>query len=371
MKPWLARQGALVVVLVITLLGGVTRADWAKADPGLKYVFPRDHFPHFDFKTEWWYFTGNLRDASGRRFGYQITFFRQGIRPPSARGGTTSRFIVDDLKIAHFALTDVQGNRFRSDQKISRGAFGDAGFGSHDRIAWIDDWSLRVEEGGAFRMSASGSGAALEHSLTPLKPRAVHGQDGVSNKAAAPGHASHYYSGTRLATIGRLTAGGQTFALEGESWFDHEWATNQLTPDQLGWDWFSLQFEDGTELMLYQMRLRKGGIDSASSGSWIVRDGTVQHLTRDAYALTAIDFWRSEVTGGRYPIGWKLEVPGLGLRLRISTPFREQELALKPVSYWEGMIDVTGSRDGRPVRGHGYLELTGYVGELVGLSAGR
>ena len=361
-------------VLVIALFGGffspAARAEWLKALPGWEYVFPRDHFAHSDFKTEWWYFTGNLRDESGRRFGYQITFFRHGVRPPSARGGTTSRFVVDDLKFAHFALTDVQRKRFRFHQKISRGAFGEAGFGSADRIAWIDDWSLELQDGNTFRIHAKGSDAELALSLTPMKPWAVHGENGVSTKAAAPGHASHYYSTTRMETRGQLTVDSQNIAVEGESWFDHEWATNQLTPEQAGWDWFSLQFDDGTELMLYQMRLRNGGVEPASSGTWITRDGSVQHLAHGSYTLTASEFWRSEATGARYPVGWTLAVPHLDLQLRITTPVKAQELALKPVSYWEGMIDAEGSRAGRPVRAHGYLELTGYAGELVGLSAG-
>ncbi len=335
--------------------------------PGWSYAFPRDHGPHEDFKTEWCYFTGNVRDGKGRRFGYELTFFRQGLRPPNQSLETTSRFIVSDFKFAHFALTDLEGKQFYFRQKISRGAFGEAGFSGGEKLAWIDDWTLSLAADGSFHLRAATEEVAVDFTVTNTKPWAIHGVDGVSQKAAGIGRASHYYSGTRMATTGSLTLQGRVFAVTGESWFDHEWASNQLAADQAGWDWFSLQLDDGSELMLYQMRLRDGGIDPTSSGTFVASDGTTRHLTRESYQLTPSRFWTSKTTGARYPLAWQLRIPSLDMVLEVSTPLEAQELNLPPLSYWEGLIDLTGSRNGQAIRGHGYMELTGYAGAIVGL----
>ncbi len=354
---------ALLMLLVMPLHA----AEWRAALPGWAYEFPRDHRIHPEFKTEWWYFTGRLTDEKGAVFGYQLTFFRQGVLMPSKRGQTTSRFVVDDLKFAHFAVSDIGGQRFHFEQKVARGAFGEAGFGN-ERLAWIDDWSLELLTDGGFVLRAKNGGTALELQLTNTKPWVVHGENGVSQKATGEGRASHYYSGTRLAGRGKLTLDGRTRTVSGESWLDREWASNQLTPEQVGWNWFSLQFDNGTELMLYQMRTRGGGTDPNSSATFIDRDGVTQHLRREDYQLAPLQDWTSKDTGGRYPIAWELTVPKLNLKARITTPLPSQELVLQPVAYWEGLIDIEGVRDGAKLRGHGYMELTGYAGALVGLS---
>ncbi len=366
----------MCLAIVSTAVNSRAEEAWRQALAGWAYEFPRDHLPHPEFKTEWWYFTGNVADARGRRFGYQLTFFRQGLRSPSAAPAPASRFVVGDLKFAHFALTDVGEKRFRFGQKISRGAFAEAGFNGPEadgatRLAWIEDWSLVLDAEGGFALRAAHAGVQLALTLKPGKPWTIHGRNGISQKADGEGRASHYYSGTRLESRGKVTLEGQEFVVTGESWFDHEWATNQLTPEQIGWDWFSLQFDDGSELMLYQMRTRAGGIDPNSSGSFITKDGTVQHLTREDYQLTPLKTWKSGETGGTYPIAWQLAVPSLSLTARIETPVREQELVLQPIAYWEGVIDISGKRGAEPVRGHGYMEMTGYAGKLVGLSSER
>ncbi|MDB6171116.1 MAG: uncharacterized protein JWL59_427 [Chthoniobacteraceae bacterium] len=355
----------LFALLLAALFVPAARADWRTAEPGWEYVFPRDHGPHPEFKTEWLYFTGNLRDPKGRRFGYELTLFRQGIRPPGERTEGSSRFVVDDLKFAHFALSDVDGKRFHFRQNLSRGAFGEAGFGD-GRLAWIDNWSIELAADGWFHLRAKTDGFALDLMLTNAKPWAIHGVGGISQKAAGAGHASHYYSGTRMQSRGSVSVEGHDFEVTGESWFDHEWATNQLAPDQLGWNWFSIQLSDKSELMLYQMRLRDGSIDPASSGSLIASDGKVTHLQRADYELVPLKYWANKA-GARYPIEWQAKVPSLGLDLRITTPLPDQELVFSTLSYWEGLIDIAGSRSGQAVGGHGYMELTGYTGALVGL----
>jgi predicted secreted hydrolase len=351
---------------------GDDAAGWRRAEPGWKFEWPRDHAVHPDFKTEWWYFTGNLRATDGRRFGYQVTFFRQGIRAPGERVPAKSRFVVDDFKFGHFTVTDVQAGRFHFSQQLLRGAFGEAGFGDEqkkERLAWLGAWSIGIADRGVMELRAGEGTRSLELRLESAKPWALHGDAGLSTKADVPGHASQYYSGTRMRSRGTLQIDGKSLAVEGESWFDHEWATNQLAPGQSGWDWFSVQLDDGSELMIYRLRKKDGSVGGASSGSFIATDGSVRHLRLDELRLTPVKFWQSTKTRGRYPIGWRVEVPPLGIDLEVTTPVEAQELALDPLAYWEGMIDVRGKRDGRAVNGHGYLELTGYAGDVVGLSA--
>lgn len=339
-------------------------AEWRIAQRGWKYDFPRDHHAHPGFKTEWWYFTGNLADASGRRFGYQLTFFRQGIQPPSERDPAASRFVVGDLKFAHITITDAGGERFRFAQKASRGAFGEAGFDDGERLAWIDDWNLQMTSDGRFHLAATMTDGAIDLELAPAKLPVIHGTGGVSQKASGEGHASHYYSITRLATSGELRIANQHFAVQGESWFDHEWATNQLAPEQVGWDWLSVDFDDGTELMLYQMRLENGEPDPASSGTWIASDGSTTHLPSSGFRMTPTKWWKSQKSAANYPIGWHIEMRERGLQLEVRAVVPDQELALMPLAYWEGAVEVTGTNNGAPIKGRGYLELTGYAGPL-------
>jgi len=341
-------------------------AEWKVAAPGWRYAFPRDHHAHGEFKTEWWYFTGNLTNESGRRFGYELTFFRQGIRPPNERAGTTSRFIVDDLKFAHFTVTDPAGKTFLFHEKASRGSFGDAGFDDGERLAWIDAWTLRMASDGSFDLKAEAADAEIQLHLVPQKQPVVHGNGGISQKAEDAGHASHYYSITRLETSGSARVRQQKLAVAGESWFDHEWATNQLAPGQAGWNWVSAQFEDRTELMLYQMRLTNGAIDPISSGTFVRADGTSVALTSADFQMTPESFWKSPVTS--YPIGWRIVIPKEQLDFRIRPVLADQELVFSPLIYWEGAFDLVGTRAGQPIRGRGYLELTGYAAPLQELN---
>jgi predicted secreted hydrolase len=362
----------LAVFLFLISTARAADPAWHTATPGWQYAWPRDHTSHPEFKTEWWYFTGALHTADGRRFGYELTFFRQGLRPPGSLP-VRSRFVTNDLKLAHFALTDVKAQRFTSWQHLTRGAFAEAGYGdgtTEPRLAWNGDWSVTLAKDGSFDIKAREAGRALTLHLDPTKPMIPHGENGVSRKATEAGHASHYYSATRLRTRGTIALDGQSLSGEGESWFDHEWATNQLAPGQSGWDWFSLQFADGTELMLYQLRRRDGTIDAASSGTWVAADGTARHLRHEDLKLTPTQWWTSQATRGKYPIGWHIEIPSLSLAADITTPVESQELTLPPVIYWEGLIDTTATRAGHKVTGHGYLELTGYAGEFTALTGG-
>jgi predicted secreted hydrolase len=340
-------------------------AEWKIAEPGWKYEFPRDHHAHPEFKTEWWYFTGNLFDQEGQRFGYELTFFRQGIRPAGERDPNASRFIVDDLKFAHFAVTDVHGRQFRYEQKMNRGAFGEAGFDDPGpRLAWIENWSLTAKGDDAFELTASGAAGILHLDLRSTRPPIVHGENGVSVKTAGGGSASHYYSIPRLETTGTLAGNGSARTVRGESWFDHEWSSSQLGNGQVGWDWVCLQWEDGAALMLYRMRLENGGVDSSSSGTWIAPDGTTTHLKAADFQMTPTSVWKGSATEAKYPIEWRIVLPTQRADFTIKAALEDQELKLGPITYWEGAIDAAGTRDGRPIKGRGYLELTGYAGKL-------
>ncbi len=369
---WRPRVRHFFISLLLTASGLVVglaeEADpsWALALPGWEYEFPRDHHSHPDFKTEWWYFTGNLTGEDGRDYGYQLTFFRQGVQ----RGvGPETRFAVEDIKLAHFAVTDLSRREFRFGQRVSRGAFGEAGFNDGDRVAWIDEWELKLDDGGAFVLRAEEEDVALALRLIPRKPPVFHGENGVSQKAEGAGRASHYYSFTRLEAVGTLTLAGRAIGVRGWSWFDQEWATNQLTEEQTGWDWVSLQLDDGTELMVFQIRLREGGRDPFSHGTWIDKEGGTTPVKHEDFFLEPGRTWRSPDTGGEYPMEWTVSIPRLGLELQVEAAMDEQELVLEPIAYWEGSVRVRGMRDGQPVQGRGYVEMTGYGGGLVGLQA--
>jgi predicted secreted hydrolase len=338
-------------------------AEWKIAQPGWRYEFPRDHHGHREFKTEWWYFTGNLLDGEGRRFGYELTFFRHGIQPAAERDPKASRFIVDDLKFAHFAITDVSGRKFWFDQKTSRGAFGEAGFDDAKRMAWIENWNLIATDEG-FDLAAATEFGALRLHLRGTKPPVVHGENGVSVKAADASSASHYYSIPRLETLGELVVNGRTHQVRGETWFDHEWSSSQLGKGEVGWDWLCLQFDDGAELMLYRMRLADGGVELSSSGTWIAPDGSATHLRASDFQMTPTALWKSSASGAQYPVGWRIVLPSQQVEFTIKAALEDQELKLGAITYWEGAIDAIGTRDAKSVKGRGYLELTGYAGNL-------
>jgi predicted secreted hydrolase len=363
----------IVRVLVIFVLcvacvsgrGEEANADgWSLAVPGYQITLPLDHLPHYGFRTEWWYFTGNLRGKDGREFGYQVTFFRYGYRPVRKRIPMRSRFVMDDLKFAHFAVTDINNKQFYYDSRVSRGAFGEAGFGSGKRLAWIDNWELSYASD--FHLHAASANHSIDLQLKPTKPAVLEGENGLSQKAAGIGRASYYYSITRLTTSGSITIGNDTHEVTGNSWFDREWATNQLAEGQVGWNWFGIQFTDGSDLMLYQMRLRNGGIDPYSCGKWIDADGSIVDLGVNDFELTSLKSWQSPSTKVSYPIEWTLRIPKLNLDLVIVPRVENQELNLSVV-YWEGAIKLRGERGNKPVDGVGYMELTGYRGATPGV----
>ncbi len=355
-----------ILLLVLSVWSLPLRAEWRIAEAGYEYSFPGDHYAHRDFKTEWWYFTGHLAAKDGREFGYQLTFFRQGVIDPGSKLETSSRFVRPDIYFAHFALSDRDGKMFHFRQKLSRGAFGEAGDNvdpAEKRMAWIGDWELQRRDGG-FHFRAAMEDAALDLNLVPTKRPVINGKGGISQKSAGPGNASHYYSITRLRSEGTLTLRGEKLAVTGESWFDREWGSSQLGGEQVGWDWFSIQMEDGSDLMIYRLRREDGSTDAFSGGTLVAPDGSSETLAAEDFTVTPGSTWKSEKTGAEYPLEWSVALPARGLRLQVKAALKDQELAFEPVSYWEGVIEIEGTREGEVVRGRGYLEMTGYAGAM-------
>jgi len=350
----------------VVLAGAGAAGDFRLAQPGWRYEFPRDHGAHPDFKTEWWYYTGHLTAAGREQFSYQLTFFRVGVRRPDPQA--RSAWSLHTLYFAHLALTDISGRKFVFHEKAGRGALGMAGAETGRYRVWLDDWQAELQ-GEAHHLQAAAPGLALDLVLTPGKPPVVHGQDGLSRKAAGEGFASHYYSLTRLATRGALTYGGRVYEVEGESWMDHEFSSSQLAPEQTGWDWFSLQLDDGHELMLYVLRRQDGQLDPFSSGTLIDPRGQGRHLSLAEFRIQPLATWTSRKSGAVYPAGWQVQLPELGYELTLAPTLPDQELITSQstqITYWEGSVRVVGTHQGRPVAGKGYVELTGYAGALGG-----
>jgi predicted secreted hydrolase len=328
------------------------------------FGFPSDHGPHPTFRTEWWYWTGNLRASSGggvsRRFGFQLTFFRTALAPSVAP--RRSAWGTRDVYMAHLALADVDTGRFHARDRWARGAL-DLGGASGDPFrVWVGDW---IAEGQApaglpIRLRARESDLRIDLMLSAAKPPVIHGERGLSRKSAKPGNASYYYSLTRMPASGEVLVGDRAFSVEGLAWMDREWSTSALAPDQVGWDWFALQLDDGRELMLYRLRQRDGTISAVSQGTLVAADGATRVLDRDAVEVLVLDHWTSPRSGARYPARWRLRVPVAGLELLVTPLLRDQELDLA-VRYWEGAVGVDGTADGRPLGGAGYVELVGYA----------
>jgi predicted secreted hydrolase len=339
--------------------------QWREAEAGYRYSFPHDHAAHEDYGLEWWYYTGNVKTKEGRRFGYQLTFFRVGVvREPV----NTSRWAVRDLYMTHFAISDIERKDFRSFERINRAGVGWAGAESSDYRVWNEDWEARLD--GADHLLAAREGDyELDLRLALAKPEVIHGDNGISQKGSSAGNASHYFSLTRLQTSGRLKVGGETFEVTGLSWMDHEFGTSFLEEEQTGWDWFSIQLGDGRDLMMFQIRRRDGSIDPRSSGTLIDADGRAVHVPFSEFALASGDVWRSTESGANYPTAWTIDLPRYGLRLSVKAAFDDQELRTTEstgVTYWEGSVEVEGTAGDKKIAGRGYLEMTGYAGQSMG-----
>ncbi|MDG1896021.1 MAG: lipocalin-like domain-containing protein [Fuerstiella sp.] len=339
--------------------------DWTAALSPRAFAFPGDHASHEDYRIEWWYYTGNLEADDGSRFGYQLTFFRTGL---NKEPNNPSKWAVRDLYTAHFAISDLRGDQHYCFQRNSRSGIGRAGAEVQNYAVWNGDWKAWLD-GENHRLQAGESELRIDLTLSPEKPLVLHGERGLSQKGAMAGNASHYYSFTRLMTEGTIRIGGKNFKIKGRSWMDHEFSTSFLEPGQLGWDWLSIQLDNGIDLMLYRMRRDDGTTDPFSSGSLVRKDGQVKHLSVTDFRITPLRDWTSSATDATYPLDWKVEIPGLGYQLVITSAFDEQEMTTNDttgINYWEGAIEIAGSSAEGSVTGRGYMELTGYAGQGLG-----
>jgi predicted secreted hydrolase len=354
---------------VVPGLAADTAEEFRFATEGYRYAFPHDHGAHEEFRTEWWYYTGQVTTKDGRPFGYELTFFRRGM-PREQTKTLPSQWAVTHLYLAHFAISDLSKGRFHYADKMSRAALGKAG-AARDRLhVWIDGWSAESPSAAPDTqiLHAADGDMAIQFTVSPAKPLVVHGTDGISRKGSVTGQASHYYSFTRLATTGTLTIGNESFDATGTSWMDHEFGSADLDKNLVGWDWFSLQLDDQRELMLYRLRRADGSAHPASSGTLIDRDGRGHHLLIGDFTLEPISYWTSPVSKARYPQRWRLTIPSQQLSLELVPRMAVQELSPKrstQITYWEGAIETTGTAQGKPIHGQGYMELTGYAERIM------
>ncbi len=348
------------------LIGEVTAPEgFARADGTRLWDFPADHGPHPAYQTEWWYFTGNLTASDGRRFGYQLTFFRRGLTPVDEITSRQSAWAANQVYMGHFALSDIAAETHTEFERFGRGAAGLAGAQAAPFQVWLADWEVKEVEGRGWRVQAAQGGIALNLLLTDEKGIVFQGIEGYSQKGPEPGNASYYYSLPRLASEGTVTVDAEVFQVAGLSWMDHEFSTSALSAGQVGWDWFSLQLSDGRDLMVFQICRSDGGIDPFSSGTVIQPNGEIIHLNRDHFEIRVQETWQSAASGAVYPAAWTVQIPQINLTIEIAPYLADQEMNVS-YAYWEGAVGVRGTIEGQAVTGSGYVELTGYAASMEG-----
>jgi predicted secreted hydrolase len=340
--------------------------DWQRAIQPRAWKFPEDHGSHPAFRTEWWYFTGNLSDAAGAKYGYELTFFRQGVR--FAPLNPENPWSVRDLFLAHFTITDGSRGIFRAEDLLSRVGPGLAGARPDKMDVWLLDWSARMKDS-VISLNARKNGMELQIELVPKKPIVIHGRDGLSRKGPEEGEASYYASLTDLETKGTisLAKSGPKVAVTGKSWFDHEFSSNMLAKDQVGWDWFSLHLSDERDLMIYLLRRADGSIEAASAGTLVEPNGKARHLELSDISVEVLDRWHSPRSGGKYPSRWRIRISTAEIDVVVTPLLAGQELVaggLPDLIYWEGAVAGEGNSSGRRIASEGYIELTGYAGNL-------
>ena len=358
---------AFLILFTGTVASDGTAGFRSVAGPCL-FSFPKDHGAHPGYRTEWWYYTGNLTATTGEKFGFQLTFFRRQLKPSNTRRvwpEPASAWRTNQIFLAHAALTDLAGQQHVMAEKVSRAGLGMAGAETDEngvRI-FLHGWETVMSPAGhTLRMTDASFN--LELNLVPAKEPVAHGKDGYSRKGDLPEQASCYYSFSRMAATGRVSIGDGVYSVTGSGWMDHEFSTAPLAQGVTGWDWFSLQLDNQWELMIYLLRRETGGVHPASSGTLIGPEGEVVHLDRSVFQTRVTRRWTSPATGAVYPLGWTISLPAHGMELELTAALDDQEMITTGstgVTYWEGSLSVSGRTDGLPVTGQGYMELTGYA----------
>ncbi len=356
--------------LIAFTAGGTIAADdgFLQVTGPCRLAFPADHGPHPQYRTEWWYYTGNLTDIDKRRFGFQLTFFRSGLQPPDKRQQwptPASAWRTDQIYLAHAAISDIDGGRHWQAEQMARPVLSLAGA---DRVGAIvtvhvHGWQTVITPE-THRLRASADAFALSLDLRSDKPPVMHGDDGYSLKGQSPERASCYYSFSRLQAEGTLTIDGTRHNVQGSAWMDHEFSTAPLQPGITGWDWFSLQLSDRTEIMFFLLRQPDGSVNPASSGTVVLPSGQTRHLAHGDVRIEPLSFWTSPHSGARYPVKWNLAIPPRQLALTVTANLDDQEMRTPRstnVVYWEGSVRAEGTHSAAAIDGVGYVELTGYA----------
>lgn len=351
---WAAEQGT------VQWLDPPQTPEFKKAIAPIPFKFPQDFGPHEDYQTEWWYYTGNLETGTGRPFGYELTLFRRGLTP--GLKSSDSQWRSNQVYFAHFTLSDIENQNFYPQERFSRGAADLAGAQAAPYRLWLDDWSIQATGPEQVQLQAASEDVAIDLSLSLTKP-VLQGDRGYSVKGPEPGNASYYYSVVQQPSVGTVTVQGETFPVTGASWTDHEFSTSALSEGTEGWDWFSLELDDGSALMLYGLRTADESTTPESNGTYISPDGKVLHLDREEFDIDVLDRWTSPATKAKYPSRWKISVPKLDIAAQVVPLMNNQELVFS-TTYWEGAVQLTGSRAQQAIVGKGYVELTGYQQSL-------
>jgi predicted secreted hydrolase len=367
---------ALILLISLLQLGPPATAAAADSDylavtGPCRLHFPEDHGPHPGYRTEWWYYTGNLESPEGRPYGFQLTFFRSQISPPGSESSwpkPASAWRTQQIFLAHAAISDISRKQFHHTERIARGTLGLSGAeaSSDSTRIFLGEWQVSIGEG-RHRLLAKSDRFELDLQATPEKPPVLQGRDGYSRKGPRPEQASCYYSFTRLQIGGQLRIGGESIPVSGPAWMDHEFSSAPLDARLVGWDWFSLQFNNHSELMIYLLRDRSGGTSLQSAGTYVTPRGDSMHLSSDAIRAEVIERWRSPRSGADYPSTWRIGIPSLGIDVRVVPRMEDQELhtpGSTRITYWEGSVSARGTAMGSPVTGLGYMELTGYAQPL-------
>lgn len=334
------------------------------ADGSRPLNFPADFGAHPGFRTEWWYYTGNLSTPEGRPFGFELTVFRVSLAPPTVALPDDSTWYSKSVYFAHFALSDIEANEFHAYERYARPGPGLAGAQANPYRVWLEDWSITETGKDSYRLQAAQNGIAIDLNLTDEMGVILHGENGYSRKGREVSNASYYYSQPHLRAEGTVRVQDETHQVSGLAWKDHEFSTSVLDKGQIGWDWFSLQFDDGSALMLFQLRESGSRTSASSSGTFINADGSTRSLQSKNFTITVLDQWRSPHTGGMYPSAWQIQLKEPDCLLNIRPWMADQEVNFPAVTYWEGAVRFEGTCAGKSVKGNGYIELTGYAGNL-------
>ena len=360
----------LLLMTVTINFDGVADAtdDFLSVTGPCNQTFPQDHGAHPGYRTEWWYYTGNLTSDTGDRYGFQLTFFRSQISPPGAKESWPdpySAWRTQQIFLGHAAISDLGGKVHLHAERMARQALDLAGTKqvAGTTTVFIQPWSVTINAD-THILKANTPDFSIDLTLQAVKPPVLHGEAGYSRKGSQTSNASCYYSITRLQARGQLSVDGQPLTMAGLGWMDHEYSTAPLEAGIVGWDWFSMQLSNQTELMLYLLRQPDDRVHAASSGTFIDPDGKPQHLSREDFNITALKRWKSPQTGAVYPVAWRIVVPSRGIELSVSADLADQEMltaASTGVIYWEGSVSASGMVENQPVTAEGYTELTGYA----------